>query len=170
MPAEHRAVLVDELDPSYMAPMAALAATAVGALPQRAEVYRGKRALSWADSEDAARDEQTAANRPLFMGAGVEQLLPGVPGLDAALRGGGGRVADVGCGYGWSSIGIAGPTARRAAWRTTLARSILSQLRRLMYLGQRDIGDVQAAGRLPNALAKRLVRRKVTRSLFRLLK
>jgi hypothetical protein len=39
-----------------------------------------------------------------------------------------------------------------------------------MYLGQRDIGDVQAAERGPNVLARRLVRRKVTRSLFRLLK
>jgi hypothetical protein len=51
-----------------------------------------------------------------------------------------------------------------------MARSTLSQLRRLMYLGQRDIGDVQAAEKGPNVVAKRLMRRQVTRSLFRLLK
>lgn len=51
-----------------------------------------------------------------------------------------------------------------------MARSTLSQLRRALYLAQRDIGDVQAAERGPQPLAKRLVRRKVTRSLFRLLK
>ena len=45
-------------------------------------------------------------------------------------------------------------------------RSALSELRRSLYLSQRAIGDVQAAQR--GTLAKRLVRRQVTRSLFRL--
>jgi len=45
-------------------------------------------------------------------------------------------------------------------------RSILSQTRRDLYLSQRAIGDVQAAQR--GTLAKRLIRRQVTRSLFRL--
>ena len=47
-------------------------------------------------------------------------------------------------------------------------RSTLSQIRRAMYFGQRDIGDFQAAERGPVPLAKRLVRRRVTRSIFRL--
>jgi hypothetical protein len=51
-----------------------------------------------------------------------------------------------------------------------MARSTLSQLRRILYLSQREIGDVQAAERGPNVIAKRLVRRKLTRSFFRLLK
>lgn len=51
-----------------------------------------------------------------------------------------------------------------------MARSTLSQLRRILYLRQRDIGDMQAAERGPGALTKRVVRRRVTRSLFRLLK
>jgi hypothetical protein len=51
-----------------------------------------------------------------------------------------------------------------------VARSTLSQLRRVLYLAQRDIGDMQAAERGPKPLAKRIIRRKVTRSLFRLLK
>lgn len=51
-----------------------------------------------------------------------------------------------------------------------MARSTLTQLRRTLYLAQRDIGDAQAAGRGPKPLAKRIARRKVTRSLFRLLK
>jgi hypothetical protein len=48
-----------------------------------------------------------------------------------------------------------------------VARSPLSQLRSLMYRGQRGIGDVQAAKRGPRVLGKRLVRRTVTHSLFR---
>lgn len=50
----------------------------------------------------------------------------------------------------------------------TRRRSALSQLRRTLYLAQRDVGDVQAARRGPDALVKRVVRRQVTRSLFRL--
>lgn len=43
-----------------------------------------------------------------------------------------------------------------------------SQVRRGMYLGQRTIGDVQAAQRGPDVLGKRLVRRAIVRSVFRL--
>jgi hypothetical protein len=47
-------------------------------------------------------------------------------------------------------------------------RSGLTQIRRSMYLAQRAIGDVQAAQR--GRLAKRLARRSLVRSLFRLLR
>lgn len=66
--------------------------------------------------------------------------------------------------WGDSEMSWSGATVR------LVARSTLSQLRRVLYLTQRDIGDVQAAERGPGAYAKRVVRRKVTRSLFRLLK
>ena len=45
-------------------------------------------------------------------------------------------------------------------------RRALSEIRRTAYLTSRTIGDVQAVQR--GTLARRLVRRQVTRSLFRL--
>ncbi|HEV2375843.1 MAG TPA: hypothetical protein VGS19_27210 [Streptosporangiaceae bacterium] len=46
-------------------------------------------------------------------------------------------------------------------------RSLLSRLRRDLYLSQRALGTVQAASRGPVPLGKRLGRRRVTRSFFR---
>jgi hypothetical protein len=51
---------------------------------------------------------------------------------------------------------------------TARRRGTFGQIRRDLYLTQRAMGTVQAAGRGPRPLAKRLVRRSVTRSLFRL--
>jgi hypothetical protein len=48
-------------------------------------------------------------------------------------------------------------------------RSTFEQVRRDLYKTQRAMGDVEAAERGPGPLAKRLVRRKLTRSFFRML-
>jgi SAM-dependent methyltransferase len=107
LPEEHRAALVDELDPGYLMPMADATVAFIRFLPRLAQVYRGARTLSWDDMGDEVRDAQAAANRPFLAGALVDEVLPAVPGVDDVLRAGG-RVADVGCGYGWSTIAIAG--------------------------------------------------------------
>ena len=50
-----------------------------------------------------------------------------------------------------------------------MARSAWNQVRRDLYLTQRTMGDISAAQRGPAVLAKRLVRRDLTRALFRVL-
>jgi SAM-dependent methyltransferase len=106
LPDEHRAVLVDELDPAYLMPLADATVAMLRHLPTLAQVYRGVRTLSWADLGDEVRDAQAAANRPFLVGPLVDDVLPAVPGVDDVLRAGG-RVGDIGCGYGWSTIAIA---------------------------------------------------------------
>ena len=69
------------------------------------QAYRTGEGVSWAQFGDDARQAQAAMNRPMFLHR-LGTYLASVPDLDAALRAGG-RVADIGCGMGWSSIGIA---------------------------------------------------------------
>ncbi len=106
LPGEHRAVLVDEVDPMFTAPLARMAMALTRNTARLAEVYRSGSGLSWAELGADAREAQAAANRPFFLGPLVTEVLPSLPEVDAALRAGG-RVADVGCGAGWSSIGMA---------------------------------------------------------------
>ncbi len=106
LPPGYRAVLVDELDPLYTAPLAWAAMAFVRNVPRLAEVYREGSGLGWAEMGSDAREAQAAANRPFFAGPLGSEVLPALPDVDAALRAGG-RVADLGCGLGWSSIGIA---------------------------------------------------------------
>ncbi|MGY1640246.1 class I SAM-dependent methyltransferase [Geodermatophilus sp. SYSU D00703] len=106
LPAEYRGVLVDELDPSYMPPFARVALAFVRNLPRLREAYRTGAGLSWAEMDPDAREAQGDANRPYFLGPMATSDLRSLPQVDAALQAGG-RVADVGCGMGWSAIGIA---------------------------------------------------------------
>jgi hypothetical protein len=49
-------------------------------------------------------------------------------------------------------------------------RSGIEQVRYGMYRGQRFLGDVEAASRGPVPLGRRLARRSLTRTLFRMLR
>jgi 2-polyprenyl-3-methyl-5-hydroxy-6-metoxy-1,4-benzoquinol methylase len=106
LPAEHVGVLVDELDVSYMPPFVWQALAFTRNVDRLTEVYRTGSGLSWAEMGPDARESEAAANRPYYLGPFATEDLRSLPEVDAALRAGG-RVADVGCGMGWSSIGVA---------------------------------------------------------------
>ena len=105
LPEAHRPVLVDRDDLGYMPPFVHATLVFARNVPRLLEVYRTGGGLSWAEMGDA-RDAQAACNRAYFLGPMATRDLASVPEIDAALRAGG-RVADVGCGMGWSAIGIA---------------------------------------------------------------
>ena len=106
LPPAHAAVLADPDSTAFMTPIARFA-TASGLFIDRiADTYRTGAGLSWDDLGDEAREAQAGANRPLFLHRLVQDLLPAAPDVHARLQRAA-RIADVGCGYGWSSIGLA---------------------------------------------------------------
>jgi 2-polyprenyl-3-methyl-5-hydroxy-6-metoxy-1,4-benzoquinol methylase len=106
LPATHAEVLLDGDSLAHLAPLARMVAASGLHLDDILEAYRTGAGVSWQRLGRNAREGQSAINRPLFLHALAQQVLPGVADLDARLRSGA-RVADVGCGEGWSSIGIA---------------------------------------------------------------
>ncbi|SHK57814.1 Methyltransferase domain-containing protein [Pseudonocardia thermophila] len=106
LPAEHIEPLTDELSTNYLAPLAKFLIGAGKHMDALVEAYRTGGGVSWAQLGNDTREAQAAANRPLFLRVLGNEYLPRIPDVDAALRAGG-RVADIGCGYGWSAIGIA---------------------------------------------------------------
>jgi 2-polyprenyl-3-methyl-5-hydroxy-6-metoxy-1,4-benzoquinol methylase len=105
LPAGPAEALTETASPAHVLPMARM----VGALGKRLDAlvgaYRSGGGVSWAEFGEDAREGQGGANRPLFLGALPREYLPSIPEVATVLSGG--RIADVGCGVGWSSIGIA---------------------------------------------------------------
>ncbi|RMI07067.1 class I SAM-dependent methyltransferase [Cellulomonas triticagri] len=99
-------VLTDADSPSYLAPLARLHAASARVVDDLHAAYRSGGGVSWARLGADAREAQAALNRPFFLHGLAPLLAAQVPDLDARLRAGAG-VADVGCGEGWSSVGLA---------------------------------------------------------------
>ena len=88
------------------------------------EAFRTGGGVTWAQHGADLREGQGGANRPLFLGPLGQEYLPSISDVDSALRGRR-AVADVGCGFGWSAIGIAlaYPDATWTATTSTVRRS-----------------------------------------------
>jgi SAM-dependent methyltransferase len=105
LPAAHVPVLTDPDDLRYEAYRGVEIVRAARPLPDLVEAFRNGGApppLAW---EPEGRGEP---NRALFLGPLGNQWLPAIPEVDRRLRAEPpARVADAGCGSGWSSIGMA---------------------------------------------------------------
>jgi predicted O-methyltransferase YrrM len=114
LPAVTAAVLVDQTSLAYLAPFGTWVAGVGGVLPQIVDAYRSGGGVSFGGYGDLVRDAQAALNRPAFTALLADWVMTSVPEVHTKLSVQGGRIADIGCGCGWSTIalGRAYPNAR----------------------------------------------------------
>lgn len=105
LPEGHAEVLVGRDSLSYLAPFVRLVTAGGLQLPALLDAYRTGGGVSWEQFGADMRSGQAEMNRPWFLTALGRDWFPSVPDLHERLEQGG-RVADIGCGEGWSSISI----------------------------------------------------------------
>jgi 2-polyprenyl-3-methyl-5-hydroxy-6-metoxy-1,4-benzoquinol methylase len=107
LPAGHVNVLVSEDHPAHLAPLAQMVAGIGGALEDVLNAYRSGNGVPYPLFGGAFRKGQAGINRPAFLSDLVERWIPAVPAVHQELMSASLRVADVGCGAGWSTIALA---------------------------------------------------------------
>ena len=107
LPDEHVNVLVTEDHPNHLAPLAQMVAGIGGALEHVLTAYRSDTGVLYPLFGAAFRKGQAGINRPAFVADLVERWIPAAPDIHARLLSSSLRVADVGCGAGWSTIAMA---------------------------------------------------------------
>jgi SAM-dependent methyltransferase len=101
-------VLADPDELTYLAPLARQLAAAARQLPALAQASRSGRGVPWDAYGADMRESQAELNRPGYLRLLAEDWLATLPGVQQRLRTGPpARVADVGCGAGWSCIALA---------------------------------------------------------------
>ena len=106
LPEGHAAVLLDPDSPWLVAPVARFVVGTAATMPAVLDAYRTGKGVDWADYGPDVVEAQEGLNRPQFANF-VGDWISALPDIAAELRDGQGRVADVACGTGWSSISIA---------------------------------------------------------------
>ena len=106
LPDEYAEVLTDPLSLSYLAPLARMLAAAGMKLSAVVDAHRNGGGVSWDEFGQDMRESQADMNRPFFVNLLANEWFAAVPELRNRLEEGA-KVADIGCGFGWSAIGLA---------------------------------------------------------------
>ncbi len=108
LPQPHREVLLDQVSPYFVAPMAYALSSVAGVLPELLTAYRTGDGVPFAAYGDEIRDHIEQLNRPMFVNDLAAHWIPAVPDLHVRLQADPpARVADIACGAGWASIALA---------------------------------------------------------------
>jgi 2-polyprenyl-3-methyl-5-hydroxy-6-metoxy-1,4-benzoquinol methylase len=108
LPEGHAEALTDADSLNWIAPIAVLPVGGlVQVLPRLLEAYRQGGGVAYAEYSTDFRGGRSGLNRPLFLHHLPRWIKTVMPDVHAQLGAGGARVADVGCGVGWSSIALA---------------------------------------------------------------
>ena len=108
LPDAHADVLVHPTSLTLMAPISRMVVGAFGRLPALVDAYRSGEGLGWEAYGADMREGQATFNRPAFTHLLGQEWLPATGELHERLQADPpARVADIGCGEGWSTIAMA---------------------------------------------------------------
>lgn len=104
----HSEVLTDADSVNFLAPLSLGVVGIASVIQEVIEAFRTGGGVAYEKYGEDMRNSISSANRPGFLRLLGTQWFPSVRELDARLRAQPpAKIADVGCGTGWSSIGIA---------------------------------------------------------------
>jgi SAM-dependent methyltransferase len=155
LPAGHVEVLTERESLNYLAPLPQIVVGAVYPIARVLDAFRSGGGVEYHEFGVDLHEGQAGMNRNAFLYQLGQEWLPTIPDLHARLTDGAARIADIGCGHGWSSIGMARayPNARVDGYDLDEA-SVLAARRHVRDHGlegrvtiqQRDAGDPGIAG------------------------
>ena len=164
LPAGHDVALTDRDSLAYVAPLAKQFLGMTTVMPALIAAYRTGGGVPYADYGADVRDGIAEANRAMFINLLASEWLPALPDIHARLQDTErpARVADIGCGSGWSTIAIAQgfPAARvdgidvdDASIESARANAAPLGLGDRLSFHARDAGDPELAGQYDFACA-----------------
>ena len=122
LPAEHVPVLADADSPVYFGGLAEVVTSVYADTERVVAAFRGERDLPWHEHDERLFTGTERFFRPGYAANLVTGWIPALVGVEDVLRRGG-RVADVGCGHGVSTILMAQAFGRSPSpARTATAR------------------------------------------------
>ena len=108
LPDAYVGVLVDPVSLDFMAPLSRTVAAAIGRLPELVDAYRTGDGVGWERYGSDMREGQAAFNRPAVTRLLGSEWLPAIGDLHERLSSTTpARIADIGCGEGWSTLALA---------------------------------------------------------------
>jgi Methyltransferase domain len=106
LPAEHAVVLLDRDHPAYAAAFFCFVPSLARILPALMEAFRSGGGVPYEAYGEDTLEAIGSGNRPMFVNDYVTKWVAAMPDIQRRL-GAGARVAEMGCGVGWSSISLA---------------------------------------------------------------
>jgi 2-polyprenyl-3-methyl-5-hydroxy-6-metoxy-1,4-benzoquinol methylase len=104
----HAEVLLARDSLNYLAPLARAVVGLIPRLPELLDAFRSGSGVPYRAYGADTREGQAELNRPAFLALLGQEWLPALPDVHARLQANPpARIADIGCGLGWSSIAIA---------------------------------------------------------------
>jgi SAM-dependent methyltransferase len=108
LPAGHAEVLVERDSINYLTPLAQMVVGAVRPLQLLLSAYKTGDGVPYQEYGADFREGQAGMNRAIFLKELGTNWLPSLPDIHARLQADpSARIADIGCGGGWSSIAMA---------------------------------------------------------------